>query len=109
MPMQLPDMNKRKILSHAKSVGNKRKLTEDRIFSYPILCSLCHLNQRKKIRTKFMQLRIYFNVVCKMHTVGKKGFYKTLTFDCSSPQYSGEMVCQTVHCLNKKSYQGIET
>ena len=30
MPMQLLKMNKRKILSHAKSVGNKRKKTEDR-------------------------------------------------------------------------------
>ena len=28
--MQLPDTKKRKILSHATSVGNKRKLTEDR-------------------------------------------------------------------------------
>ena len=27
--MQLPDMNKRKILSHATSVGNKRKQIED--------------------------------------------------------------------------------
>ena len=30
MPIQLPDMNKRKIFSHAKSVGNKRKKIEDR-------------------------------------------------------------------------------
>ena len=28
--MQLPDMNKRKILSRATSVGNKQKQTEDR-------------------------------------------------------------------------------
>ena len=28
--MQLPDIDKRKILSHATSVGNKRKQTEDR-------------------------------------------------------------------------------
>ena len=28
MPMQLPDMNKK--LSHATSVGNRRKQTEDR-------------------------------------------------------------------------------
>ena len=32
----------------------------------------------------------------------KKGFYKTWTFDCSSPQYRGEMVYQTMHCLKKK-------
>ena len=24
------------------------------------------------------------------------------TFDCSIPKYRGEMVCQTMHCLNKK-------
>ena len=30
MPMKLPDMNKIKILSHATSVGNKLKQTEDR-------------------------------------------------------------------------------
>ena len=28
--MQLPDKNKRKIFSHATSVGNKQKQTEDR-------------------------------------------------------------------------------
>ena len=32
---------KKTIFSHATSVGNKRKLTEDRIFlSYPIFCPL---------------------------------------------------------------------
>ena len=36
---------KKKILSHATSVGNKQKQTEDRkLLSYPILCPLCHLN-----------------------------------------------------------------
>ena len=30
--MKLPDMNKKQILSHATSVGNKRKQTEDRNF-----------------------------------------------------------------------------
>ena len=29
MRMQLTDMNKRKILSHATSIGNRRKKTED--------------------------------------------------------------------------------
>ena len=32
MAMKLPDINKRKKLSHAISVGNKRNQTEDRIF-----------------------------------------------------------------------------
>ena len=31
----------------------------------------------------------------------KKGFYKTWTFDRSSPQCCGEMVHQTMHCSNK--------
>ena len=30
MPMLLPKTNKRKILSHETSIGNKRKQTEDR-------------------------------------------------------------------------------
>ena len=39
----------------------------------------------------------------------KKGFYKTWTFYCSSPQYRGKMVYQTMHFSNKKRKQGIET
>ena len=42
--MQLPEMNKRKILSHAASVVNKQKQTEDSFFlSYPILCPCSRL------------------------------------------------------------------
>ena len=71
--MQLPDMNKRKILSNEASVGNIQKQTEDRFFlSYPILCPLCHPYQRKKIKNKFTQLRIDFNVGCQLHIVGEK-------------------------------------
>ena len=39
---------------------------EDRKKSYPILCPLCHLHQRNKIKTKFMLLNIYLNVVCQV-------------------------------------------
>ena len=56
---------------------------------------------------KFTQLSIYLNVVCQVHIV-KKVFYKTWTFDGSSPKYRGEMVYQTMHC-SKKNCKGIET
>ena len=93
----------KKIFYHATSVCNKQEQpVTDFVLSYTILCPLCHLHQRKHIKTKLTQLRIYFNVVCQVYTV-EKGSYKTLTFDCSSPQYRGEMVYQTMHCLNKKS------
>ena len=91
------------MLSHATYVGNKRKKTEDRIFlPYPILCPLCRLHQRNKIKTKFTQLRIYFNLAFQVHIVGEKGFYKMWTFDCSILQYRGEVFYQTMHCSNKK-------
>ena len=63
---------KKKIFSHATSVGNKRKKhkTEKR-FSYPILCPLCHLHQRKQIKMKFRQFRFYFTVVCQENIVKK--------------------------------------
>ena len=34
--------------------------------------------------------------------IENRGFYKTWTFYCSSPQYIDEMVYQTMHCSNKK-------
>ena len=98
-PMQLPEMNKGKQycpMLH-KSVINKNKQKTEKILSYSIFCPLCHLHQRKQIKTKFTQLRIYFNVSDQVHIIKKHGFYKTWTFDCSSPQYSGEMVYQTMH------------
>ena len=102
MPMQLPEMIKEKILSHATSVGNKQKKQKtEKLLSYPILSPLCHLHQRKQIKTKFTQLRIYFNIACQVYIFVKKGFYKTWKFDCSSTQYRCEMVYQTMHCLKK--------
>ena len=56
-----------------------------------------------------MQLRINLNVACQVHIVEEKGFYKTWTFDFSNPQYRGEMVYQTMHCLNIIFQQGIDT
>ena len=67
--MQLPEMKRKEKLSHATSVGNRQKLTEDRkTLSYPILCPLCHLHQRKQIKMELMQFRIYFNVAEQVHT-----------------------------------------
>ena len=56
-----------KILPYATVVVNKLKQTEDRkLFLYPILCTLCHIHQGNNIKTKFMQLRIEFNIVCQV-------------------------------------------
>ena len=102
MRMQLPNMNKRNILFHATSVGNKQnKQMKDKLFSYPILCPSCHPHQRKHIKTNFTQLRIYFNVSCQVHIVGRKFIYKTWTFYYLGPKYRGEMVYQTMHCSKK--------
>ena len=38
----------------------------------------------------------------RAYLILKKVFYKMWTFDCSSPQYKGEMVYQTMHCPKKK-------
>ena len=96
-----PIWTKEKLFSHATSVGNKRKWKTENLLLYPILCPLCQLHQRKQIKMKFLSIRIYFNVVWQVHIVAKKVFYKTCTFDCSRPQYRGQMVCQTMHCSNK--------
>ena len=95
-------------MQHQLVIKGKKWNTE-KLLSYPILCPLCHLHQRNKIKTKFTILIIYFNVACQVNIVGKRGFYKTWTFYCSIPQHRDEMVYQTMHCSNKKSYQGIET
>ena len=79
MLMQFPDMNKRKKycpMQHLLVINENKQKTE-KLLSYPILCPLCRFHQRKHIKTKFILLRIYFNVSCQVHTVKKKGFYKT--------------------------------
>ena len=81
---------------------NENKQKTEKLFSYPILCPFFHLHQRKQIKIKLMQLRIYFNVAGQVHITNKNSFYKTWTFDRSSQKYIGEMVYQTMHCQNKK-------
>ena len=64
-------------MSHAISAGNKRKKQKtEKLLSYPILCTLCHLYQRNKIKTNLSQLRIYFNIVCQVHISEKKASEK---------------------------------
>ena len=68
---------KKLILSRATSVGNTREQTKDRKhFSYPIYCPLCHIHQRNKIKKKFTQLRVCFNVACQVHIVEKNTYTK---------------------------------
>ena len=88
-------------MQHQLVIDENKQKTE-KLLSYTILYSLCHLHQRKLIKTKFNQLRIYFNGLCQVHYV-EKIFFKTWTFDCSSPQYRDGMVYKTVHCPRKKS------
>ena len=44
--------------------------------SYPIYFPLCNLHQRNHIKTKFTQVRIYFNVSGQVHIVEKKASTK---------------------------------
>ena len=53
------------------SVIDENKQKTEKLFSYPILCPLCHLHQIKEIKTKFTQLSIYFNVAVQVHIVKK--------------------------------------
>ena len=46
------------------------------MFSYPILCPLCHLHQRKQIKMELTQLTIYFNVEVQVHIVQKQASTK---------------------------------
>ena len=82
---------------------NKNKYKTEKLLSYPILCPLCHLHLRKQIKTNFTQLRIYFNIACRVHIFEKKGFHKTWAFDCSISRYRVEIVYQTMHRSNKIS------
>ena len=63
----------------------------------------------KQTKMTFTLLEIYLSVACQLRIVREKVFYKTWTFDCSTPQHRGEMVYQTMYSMNKKLYQGIET
>ena len=84
-------------MQHLLEIKENKQKTE-KLLSYPILCPLWHLYQRKYIIMKLMQFGIYFNVADQVHIVNKKSFYKTWTFDRSSQKYISEMVYQTTHC-----------
>ena len=57
-------------------VINENKQKIEKLLSYPILCSLCHLHQRNQIKMKFTQLRNYFNVVYQVHIIEEKASTK---------------------------------
>ena len=76
MPIQLPDMNKKNCPIQHQLVINENKNMTEKLLSYPILCPLCHLNQRKNIKNNFTQLMIYFNVACQVHIFEKKASTK---------------------------------
>ena len=48
-------------MQHLLEINENKQKTE-KLFSYPILCPLCHLHQRKQIKMKLIQFRIYSNV-----------------------------------------------
>ena len=58
------------------SVINENKQNKKKLLSYTILGPFCHLHQRKQIKNKFTQLRIYFNVSGQVHDVKKKASIK---------------------------------
>ena len=66
------EQKKKYFLMQHMSVINKNKQKTEKLLSYPILCPLCHLHQRKQIKTKFTQSRIYFNVEGQVHIVKRK-------------------------------------
>ena len=67
----------KKILSHATSVSNKLKQTEDKnTFVISNIVSVVPSPSKKVDITKFMQLRIYLNVVCQVHIIEKKASKK---------------------------------
>ena len=58
-------------MQHLLEINENKQKTET-IFSYPVLCPLCNIHQRKQIKMKLMQFRIYFNVAGQVHIVNKK-------------------------------------
>ena len=86
-----------------QSVINGKKTEDRKLWLYPILCPLCNLYQGKKIKTKFTQLRMHFNVVYQVHIAKEKRLPQMWTCDFSSPKYRGDMVYQTMHRLEKKN------
>ena len=58
-------------MQHLLEIKENKQKTE-KLLSYPILCPLCHLHQRKQIKIKLMQFRIYFNVAGQVYIVNKE-------------------------------------
>ena len=90
-------------MSHATSVGNKRKQTEDRIFFVlSNIVSIVSYPSKKTDQNEVNAIKDLLQCIRSSPYCQKNGFYKTWTFDFSSPQQRGEMVCQNIHFMNKK-------
>ena len=55
---------------HLEIRENKQK--KEKLLSYPILCPLCNLYQRKQIKMELTQFGIYFNVADQVHIVNEE-------------------------------------
>ena len=87
------------ILSHATSVGNKQKQTEDRkTFVISNIVSIVSSPSEKADQNEVHAIKDLLQCILSNAYCQKKGFYKTWTFDFSSPQYRGEIFYQTMHC-----------
>ena len=58
-------------MQHMLEINENKQKTET-ILSYQILCPLCHLHQRKQMKMKFIQFKIYFNLDDQAHIVNNK-------------------------------------
>ena len=95
-------------MSHATSVGNRQKNKIEKLFSYPILCPLCNIHQRKQVKTKFTQLRIYFNVAGQV-TIVKKASAKRGHLISQVHNTEVKWSIKPYIVRTKKGHQGIET
>ena len=90
---------KKKLLSHATSVGNKRKQTEDRkTFVISNIVSIVTSPSKKTDQNEV--IAIWDLLQCSRSSAYRqqKIFLKTWTFDISSQKYISEMVYQITHC-----------
>ena len=67
------------------------------VLSYPILCLLCHIHQRKQIKIKIMRLWVFFNVECQVHIVFKNASTKRGHF--ISQIHSTNVKCSVKPCI----------
>ena len=100
--MQLPDINKRKILSHTTSVVNKQKQTEDRkTYVISNIVSIVLSPSKKADQNKVNVIKVLLQYSMSS-AYCKKRLLQTWTFNFSSPKYRGGMVYKTMHGLTKK-------